>query len=234
MSLNNPASFRRSLAAIGLVLGPLALLIASIVEPDTSDDGAAYLAEVAKHTGALQVSTILYLIGFTALVAGVIGIVHMIRERGVVLAHVAGLVAAVGLVFFVGLVATGVYDLSLAENAARAEAVKAYDGVDDYVVSYFVFIPALLGTFLGLLLLSVAAWRARFAPTWVPIVVFLGFVLVIAGDSSKAVNVIGNLLLLAGFGFMGVKLFGLTDEEWDRPQTAPPAPATPVPEALAG
>jgi hypothetical protein len=236
MSLKNPASFRRSLAAFGLTFGPLALLAASIVEPDTGgndDKGAEYLAKVAAHSGAVQVSTILYLLGFTALLAGVIGIVHMIRERGVVLAHIAGVLAAVGLVFFVALASTSIYDLSVAEHAARAEGAKAYDAIGDYAAAYVLFIPALAGTFIGLILLGFAAWRSRFAPAWVPAVILLGFILVIAGDTAKVVNAIGNVLLLAGFGFMGVKLFGLTDQEWDRPQTAPPAPETPVPEAIA-
>ena len=233
MDLKNPASFRRSLAATGLILGPLALLAAAVIEPDTGDEGAEYLADVAKHAGAVEATTILFLIGFTALLAGVIGIVHMIRERGVVLAHIAGVMAALGLVFFVGLVTTSLYDISLAENAARAEAVKAYDGVEDYATAYIILIPALLGTMIGLILLGVAAWRARFAPVWVPVVIFIGFIGVMAGDGNKVMNVIADLLLLAGFGFMGVKLFGLTDDEWDRPQTAPPAPDTRLPEALA-
>ena len=234
LNLKNPANFRRSIAGLGLIVGPLALLVAAIIEPDTRDDGAAYLADVAKHVGATQATTILFVVGFTALLAGVIGVVHMIRERGVVLAHIGGVVAAVGLVFFVGIVTTTIYDISLAENAVRAEAVKAHDGVEDYVAAYVVLITALLGTMIGLILLAVAAWRARFAPAWVAIVIFLGFVGVMAGDSTKAVNIIADLLLLAGFGFMGLKLIGLTDDEWDRPQTAPPAPATRVPEAIAG
>ena len=231
--MSNPASFRKTLAAIGLILGPLALLAANIVEPDTADEGAEYLADVAKNAGRLETSTILYIIGFTALIAGVVGIVHVVRERGVVLAHIAGVIAAVGLVFFVALVTTSLYDISLAQNAARAEAVKAYDGVEDLTAAYVILIPALLGTMIGLILLAVAAWRARFAPVWVPVVVFLGFAAIIAGDGSKALTIIGDLLLLAGLGFIGVKLFGLTDDEWERPQTAPPAPHTEVPQAVA-
>lgn len=233
LNLKNPANFRRSLAAIGLILGPLALLAATIVEPDTADEGAAYLADVAENAGRVEATTILYLIGFTALLAGVIGIVHVIRERGVVLAHIAGVLAAVGLVFFVGLVTTSLYDLSLAENASRAEAVKAYDGVEDYATAYVVLAPALLGTMIGSILLAVAAWRARFAPVWVPVVIFVGFLGIMAGEGSKAINIVANLLLLAGFGFMGLKLFGMTDDEWERPETAPPAPHTEVPQAVA-
>lgn len=233
LNLTNPASFRRSLAAIGLILGPLALLAASIVEPDTADEGAEYLADVAENAGRVEATTILYMIGFTALLAGVIGIVHVIRRRGVVLAHIGGVLAAVGLVFFVGLVTTSLYDLSLAENAARPEAVKVYDGVEDYATAYVVLAPALLGTMIGLILLGIAAWRSTFAPVWVPIVIFVGFLGVMAGEGSKAINIVANLLLLAGFGFIGLKLFGLTDDEWERPETAPPAPHTEVPGVVA-
>ena len=158
MNLKNPANFRRTLAAVGLILGPLALLVAAAVEADSpdGDDGAHLPRQRGGERGPGRSRHDLFIIGFTALLAGVIGIVHMIRERGVVLAHIAGVLAAVGLVFFVALVTTSLYDLSLAENAARAEAVKAYDGVEDYTVAYVILIPALLGTMIGLTLLTVA------------------------------------------------------------------------------
>ena len=76
---------------------------------------------------------------------------HVIRGRGVVLAHLAGGLAVVGLISITALIWTGLYGISIAENAPRPIGLRVYDAPEDYFAAIVLLALALLGTAIGLI-----------------------------------------------------------------------------------
>jgi hypothetical protein len=217
LKLNDASNFRRTAAGLSLTLGPLLIALGQLLQPGQDVDGAPYLDAVARDAEAMQLSIILSYLGFVLLAFGIIGAVHVIRGRGVVLAHLAGGLAVVGLISITALIWTGLYDISIAENAPRPIGLRVYEAPEDYFAAIVLLALALLGTAIGLILVAVALWRGGLAPIWVWPVVIVAFLFIfIEPLGSKASSLIGDLLLLAAFGFVGLKLLRMSDREWDR------------------
>jgi hypothetical protein len=69
---------------------------------------------------------------------------------------------------------------------------------------------------LGLVLLGVALWRARFAPLWVPVVLLAGTLIAQFGPPGVISWALGTGLWLASLGYVGLKILRMTDDEWER------------------
>ena len=174
LRIKDPSNFRRTLVGLCLIVAPLILFAASIIEPTSEGDEAReWLPELAEEAGRNDAATTLFIVGFVLLVPALIGLVHLVRERGIVLAHIGGVLAVLGSILYPVLFSTTFYDLSLAENLPIDQAVAAQEGTEDYVGVYFIFIPAIVGWTLGLILLSIALLRARIAPVWFLVLVIL-------------------------------------------------------------
>ncbi|HEX8743389.1 MAG TPA: hypothetical protein VF712_09655 [Thermoleophilaceae bacterium] len=220
MNPSNASSFRRMACGLCLLAGPACILVASIVDPsdsggDSNDDARRYLQSIKDDPDGTQLSTALFIVGLALLVVGLIGFVHVIRERGVVLANVGGTLAIFGGIFFVALVTTTIADLNAAEHLDIETARKLNEDVEDYWSAYVVFIPAIFGSFLGWLLLAAALIRSRLTHVAAGVMLILGIVMIPVGEDSDVLGVVGGLLLLAGFGMVGLKILGMTDEQWD-------------------
>jgi hypothetical protein len=143
---------------------------------------------------------------------------------------------------FVALVTTTVNEINVVEHLGVDTAERLGDDIEDYWVAYVVLVPALLGTFLGFILLGVALILSRVAHIAAGILIIVGIVGVVLSDGSQVGAIIANALLLAGWGLVGLKLLGMKDEQWDgrapldgdagpeQPLAAgPPPPAAPPP-----
>ena len=104
LNIKNASGFRRGVAGLSLILGPILILLGSLTQTGSEAEGAAYLDALADSPGATQLSTLLSYFGFALLVPGIVGAVHVVRQRGVVLAHVAGAIALLGAVGIAALV----------------------------------------------------------------------------------------------------------------------------------
>ena len=102
--------------------------------------GAPYLDAVASDPAALQVSIILSYLGSGLFVIGLLGLVHVVRGRGV-LAHVAGAIAVFGYIGLTALFWTGVYDLAIAQHAPLSLGVRVWDAPESYFSAYVLLIP---------------------------------------------------------------------------------------------
>ena len=71
-------------------------------------------------------------------------------------------------------------------------------------------IPVLLGM-IGLLLLGVALWRARFAPVWVPAILVLGWIISFLGPPTVVFFTTGWALWLISLGYVGLKILQMSD-----------------------
>ena len=209
--------FRRTMVGLCLIAGPLVVLIGGLVANwEENDTKAAYLQALAESPTRAQTSAVLLSFGFVLVAVGIFGIIHLLRHRAVLLGHVAGVLAVWGWVTFPGLLISDFYDLSLAQWSNRQEAISISDRAENYVGSAVMGVPVLFGM-IGLLLLGVALWRARFAPVWVPAVLLFGWIISFLGPPTVVFFTGGWALWLVALGYVGLKILRMSDEDWARP-----------------
>lgn len=228
--LSNATTFRRTAAGLALIAAPLLFLIGDIVSPAWSDDNAEYFAEVAESPSAQSATGVVYTIGMALMVAGAIGIVNCIRGRGVTLANIALPLAVLGLGVFPVLTGTAIVDAFATEAITSADYVALIEAGEDSVGFIVILAIALLGSLLSLLLLAIAVGRSGLAPWWVAGLLIIATALLIASGGSQALAIGTSALQLVGFGYLGVRLLGMSDTEWVNPphdwrEDTTPAPA---------
>jgi hypothetical protein len=218
LKLSDARNFRRTAAGLSLILGPILLLVNSLITTLGGDDQAEYVAEVATRRGAEEASGVLGILGFALLIPGIIGALNLLRRRAVVLGHLGGTLAVLGLACFPALISSSFFDVAATAPGADTQAyVDISERLDDRAGAIIIVAIALVGTLLGFILLAVAFIRARTVPLFAPILIIVG-VLVVgpASGDSRLLSVIGSLLLLGGFGGIALSLLRQSDEEWER------------------
>ena len=88
LKLSDSRNFARTLAGLGLILAPLAFLVATLVSPAWEEETGEYLNELAGNEGAHVASGLLFLLGALLFVAGMLGLIRLLRGRGVTLGQV--------------------------------------------------------------------------------------------------------------------------------------------------
>jgi hypothetical protein len=204
-------------AGLALIAAPLLFVVGDILSPAWSDDTAEYAAEVAGNTSAQSLSGVLYTIGMPLLLVGVIGVVSCIRGRGVTLANIALLFAVIGLGTFPALAVVSIVDVVAIDAVGEEGLVSLIDTAEDSAGFIVVLALALIGGLLSLILIAIAVGRSGLAPWWVAGALIVAAALLIVGGSSQALAIASSALLLAGFGYLGVRILGLSDAVWDRP-----------------
>jgi hypothetical protein len=242
LRFSDSRNFSRTLAAIGLLAGPLLFCIQSLLDPAWASDGAEYLAEVADDKGRYIASGAVGTIGSLLFIPGLLGVARLFRGRSITLGQFAAVLLTIGIIgLTAGLVFNG-FDVILAEHSDREAAVQIYDEGDDNgaVIAYFLFF-FFIGIVLGSILLAIALFRRRIVPIWSPILlvaaILLGF---FAGEESAVVNAISFLVLAAALAPLAMRIWALTDDEWERwelplepasaggPETPPPPSPPPA------
>ena len=217
--LSDATRFRRTALGLCLIAGPLVALIGGLVPQwETEETTAAYLQTLAESPVRAQVSAVLLYFGFLLTAVGIFGMIHLLRNRAVVLGHVGAVLAVWGWVTLPGLLVTDFYDLSLAEYGNRQDAIAISERAGNYVGGVILGIPVLLGM-VGLVLLGLALWRARLAPAWVPVVLLIGFATEFVPPSVVPPIISFTVLVgmwLAGLGYVGLKILKMSDDEWER------------------
>jgi hypothetical protein len=209
--------FRRRVAGISLIGFAATLLAQDVVGPRTPSDAAGTYAAVAADRGGMVVSSVLLLASSLALVPAVFGILHVLRERGVTLGHIGGVLAIVGAL---GHIAVMTYQLALVEmtKAGDREAMVALiERLDSSPVVGAIVLPMILSFALGLLILAVALWRARFVRGWAAALVLVAVLLDVGAPDGgpAAVSITKQLLAFAAFAYIGLQMLRMSDAEWD-------------------
>lgn len=215
LKISNASNFRRTACGLCLVAGPLVALIGGVVaRRESSESTAAYLRAMAESPTRTQISAVLLYFGYLLIAVGIFGIIHLLRRRVVVLGNIAGVLAVWGWVTLPGLLISDFYDLSLAQWGNQQDAISISERAGSYVGDAIISFSVLLGL-IGLVLLGIALWRARFAPLWVPGALLAGTLMAQFGPSGAVSFAIGTGLWLAGLGYVGLKMLRMTDEDWD-------------------
>ncbi|MEV5556171.1 hypothetical protein AB0L44_21165 [Nonomuraea wenchangensis] len=222
--LTNASAFRRTAAGVSLLLAPLCLLLGMITDP--SEPGVTDPLVYADNPAAVGVSATLLHYSWVLFVPGVIGLVHLVRRKGVVLANLAGAVTVIGLINFSSLMISDFFDIVLFQALPVEQAEKIMQDAAQPAMIAAWQLPGMIGSFLGLVLVAVAyAWGGR-AGWWFPVAVLAGIVIWLVGASqwNLVLGLGGPVILLVAFGYAGVRMIRMTDAEW---AGAEPAAVTP-------
>ncbi|MFC0863290.1 hypothetical protein ACFHYQ_13400 [Sphaerimonospora cavernae] len=208
----NANSFRRLAAGACLVLAPLCLLLGMVVDPYEHGDVMAY----ANNPGAAGVSATLLHYAWVLWVPAVLGLVHLVRGRGVVLANLAGAATVLGLINFSSMMVVDFIDISLYQNLPADQARKLIDESAHPALIFGWQLPGMIGAFLGLTLVAVAYARSSRAGWWFPAGVLAGLLVWLFGanQGNALLGLAGPVILLVVFGAVGVSLIRMSDADW--------------------
>jgi hypothetical protein len=193
------------IAAICLIVGPLGDLIWSLVSPSAEAAPAKYtVAAILAHPAAAEAGTWLDL--------AIILLIPAAAFAGRALQASTRPLAGIGtaLLFFGSLLFT--YSLGndvvllAASQSGGAATAQAY--ADSGVVS-LTTVLAIAFQFLGVVLMGIAAIRSRLIPLWAAIFLIAWNPVQVVGTVTgiSAVESIGNLMLLAAYVAVAVRLF---------------------------
>ncbi len=236
IKINDANNFRRTLAGVCLILAPLAFGGSDVIRLSIeggAEEGAEQLAAIAASPGLWQVAAILGMAGVILFVPAILGLMHLLRERSTVLSHIGGGLALIG---FLGWAAhntryygfMGAASTSEIERSEMVRFIGHWQTSLDTIVNVLMF---LVGSLLGMLLLSIGLYRARVTHRWAALFL-LGSVLYIvnsftpAPESMLAVGVLHAPIAL-GLGGTGLTVLAMSDADWGKVRVAP-AEAAPV------
>jgi amino acid transporter len=236
LKLSDRRNFGRTATGLALIAGPLLILIASIVSPDTDhSDKLRELSAIAAHKGPYLLSGVIFLIASMVLMLAAIGLIQMFRgSRGVTLGQVAGVLLLFGSAVSFGWYGLGAIEYEMVnqkgiDRGAMAQLLHKADNASSLLPLIILF---LLGIVVGLILLGIAAWRTGVVPR--P----LAALIILQGPISffsngKVGSIVSGVILLVALGSLGRRALSMSDEEWDGPGAshtgAPPRAGAPAP-----
>jgi hypothetical protein len=226
LKIGNAAHFRRTVAGLCLLAAPL-LFAAAEIAPQSSGSAAAQLANFAQHRDQLLAGLLLGIASSMVFVPALFGLLHQIRERGVVYAHIAAAMIVYGVVAAAALWGVNATFWVMAKPGMnRSAMVTLLNGIEHapavgapLLASHYLFT-------LGVVLLGVAVWRARLAPRWAGILVALFPVadVVLSPIGGVASALISSAIGLVGFGALGLRMLTTSDAAWDQVPEISPEP----------
>jgi hypothetical protein len=213
-------NFRRTLAGLALFVAPLAMMVSEVIYSlsFSQESDGRFFAAVAERSATWTGATLLGLLAAILFVPAVVGMVHLTRDRGVVLAHVGGALALVGAVGYACHQMLFVVMGEMARIEGQREAVISISRQLDNsaIIGMIAMLMFLLSLSLGLILLTAGLYRAGFAPVWVPICVFLSILPAFVPVDSDYPGYAAFVLLAMGLGAVGVKVLAISDADWGR------------------
>jgi hypothetical protein len=192
------------LSASALVIGVMALVFGSLLNPADADASSADTMRIVTQEGGRWLGmAVMYFGSSVALTLGLPAMLSLFTGRGRRIGLVAVAVFAIGvigtsgyamlLVFFRALVKAG------AIEDAKLEQVTADNGLGVFLYGW------IAGFYIGLLLIAIALFVARKTPTWVPVLLV---VFVALFPVSAQIGKVGQVLQVMGLAvaFTGVAI----------------------------
>ena len=229
--LSDSRRFFKTVVGICLIASPLILFVSALVSPEIKSSEADQLAVVAQDPGRYYLFTVLIFVSTALWLPIVIGFMYMVRERAAVLGNVGGTLAFLGTLVGVGDATSQLYIWQMvSQGADRAQMVALltrFDNAGGAAIFFRIGGPALV---IGMVLLSIALYRARAVPTWAAAGVAVGTLLNIAGfvATSTSIVLISSVVLLVSMGWIGRLVLARSDQAWESPSVRPRAQATPT------
>jgi hypothetical protein len=219
LKITDADNFRRTLAGLCMILAPLTLGASDLIRlsVEAGDPGVReQLDLIAASPGAWQVASIANMLGIILFVPAVLGLLHLLHDRGVVLGHVGG-----GL-YLIGLLGLAAHNAGYYGTLGAASTPGL---VQDQMVRFIhagAALPAdavwvvmfLAGLLVGPLLLSVGLLWARVVPRWTAALLLLSWGVTLFAGGGLLVPIISTTLGSIGLGAIGVLVLRQSDSAW--------------------
>jgi hypothetical protein len=191
----------KRLSAACLVLAPVALAVATGVDPALGEDQS--FGVYRDHPDAILWHSVLLHWAWVLFVPGMLGLLSLVRDRGVVLARIAWVAIALGLTTFAALMSYDIFLLAL-EQTLPNDTVARVDAtfMAMPLAAYGWQIPGLLGWGLSLVLAPIAAARAGILNWWTAGGALAGTALYFAfAIEPVPLCLIGPVVMAISYGF---------------------------------
>jgi hypothetical protein len=217
--LSDSHHFRKMLAGVCMIVGPLLLLVVEVVHPELKEEEAAQLGVIADNANSWFAAHLIALPAIALLVVAALGLMHMLREREVAWGHIGGGLALLGLLAFVGIVAIELVAWQMVKGGADAAEMTALlerlNEEPGIVVP--LYIVGLVGVVGGFAALAVGLYRARAVQSWMAGFILVGIALFLAENLAYEnwLGIVGAAFLLVGLGSIGRMVMQEPDADWE-------------------
>ncbi len=216
--MKDSANFQRVTAALGLVAAAALSVLWTVLSPPFPSGYAERLAAIEDSGTSATVSAFAFTASQLPMLAAVLGIAHLIRRGAPVLANAGGALAVIGVFghsVFGGVSLTTVQMANDAGN--RSVHAALLENLESSPVMVFA-VAGLLGTVLGLLVLSIGLWRSGAVPRWIPALTWLFLVVEFVGTSmSDYATYVSGVCLVLVFGARARHIWQTPRATWDAP-----------------
>lgn len=213
--MTNTATFRRSAAAAGLVTASITMAVSTVLAPEFPSAYVDRLAAMEAGGTSATVSALAFTLAQLPLLAGLLGIGHLLRRRAPRLSNIGTSLAVLGA--FGHSVVGGVMlvELELAQDVAnRSTHAEVLAGLESGPIVPFMAM-GLIGTVLGVLLLSVGVFRAGVGPRWVGPTLWAFLLVEFAGSAVSAWAAhLAVILYCAAFAGLAVTIARSPESSW--------------------
>ena len=214
--MRDPAVFRRTAAAVGLVGTVITSAVWTVLEPEFPADYADRLAAIDEGGTGAAVSAAAFAVSQVFMLAAVLGIAHLIRHGSPVLSSIGASLSVVGVLGHAVFSGSMLMTVTMAADSENRDLYAAL--VEDFESSPFMVFAAagLIGTVLGLLLLSIGLWRSRRTPRWVPATLWVFLVVEFVGSALSDYAMYAALACLAlAFGELARVVWTSPRLDWE-------------------
>jgi hypothetical protein len=226
LKISNAANFRRTLGGLCLIVAPVLQVVDEKISPGNNSTWSASgeLETVTRQNGLFVESAHLGILAGILFIPALLAILHVVRGRGVVLAHVGVGLTLVGIVLF----------MFVSQGANLMVSVMGMPGLDPTAMTALLqhalggtsaVTSAWLGLFLeipGLLLVGLAVWRSGFGYRWAgPLIVLWILADTFNPFHSEVVGYLIAAMGVVGLGAIGLRILTMPGSAWD----SAPSPA---------
>lgn len=229
----DPTNFRRTLGGLCLILAPILFAITEISYPVGNGTAAEQLDTAARNQNLMLADVFIGITSAILFIPAIYALLHVTRRRGVVLGHVAAILAVVGICL--AHLALGGLQLMLWAMAGPGVDRQAMVTFLDKTMQNPAALPLVIGHelfALGIILFGIAVWRSGFGYRWAGPAIAIGVVLDIVGGMiglpDLLIAILSDGIFVTGLAAVGLKVLLTSDADWDAaPETVPSAePAT--------
>ncbi len=221
--MKDTATFRRTAVGLSLFAAVITSAIWTLTMPEFPADQAERLAAIDEAGSSGTVSAVFFCVSQLFWLGAVLGIAHLIRRGSPALSSIGGAVAVVGTLAHAIFGGVNLITLGMAQDTANRDLYAEL--IEDFESSPMIgfAIAGLLGTVLGLLLLSVGLFRSRVVPRWIPVLLWAFLVVEFVGTGlSDYASYVSAIALAFAFGALARHVWQSPASEWAVAE-APPA-----------
>ena len=217
MGFSDSHHFRKMIAGCCMVFAPLAVLVAFVFSPPIHSGAGKQVAAFAQHQDKLLFSSLMTLLAVALAIGATLGIVHMLRERGVAYGHAGGVLALLGFVATAAQAGLFLSAWAMVHDGAQASEVTAWHTLTHNAA---IVIPVEVIGFLatvGFIVLAAGLYRTKAVDWWMSALIALGALGIALATpfTSIAVGIIGSAFLLVGLGSVGMLVLREPDTDWE-------------------